>query len=70
MVQLAQDLLKHPPLQTVFLLMLISPGHLHLPAVLGATPMRSLGQMAASLFPDKQALLDGYLDFKLRHSTL
>ena len=70
MLQLAQDLQKHPPWLVVFLLTLISPGHLHLPAVLGATPMRSLGQMAAPLFPDKQALLDRYLDSRLRHSIL
>ena len=70
MSQLAQDLQKHPPLIAIFLPMLISPGRLHLPAVLGATYMRSLGQMEVSLSPDKQALLDRYLDSTLRHSTL
>ncbi len=70
MSQPAQDLQKHPHLIAIFLPMSISPGHLHLPAVLGATHMRSLGQMEVSLSPDKLALLGRYLDSKLRHSTL
>ncbi len=70
MSQLAQDLQKHPHSIAVFLPMLISPGHLHLPVVLGVTHMRSLGQMEASLSPDKRAPLDRYLDSKLRQSTL
>jgi len=58
MPQIALDLQKHPPLSVALLLLPIFPGHLRLPVVLGATHMRSLGQMEVSLSPDKRALLD------------
>ena len=69
-MQLALELQKHPPLLVVFLPMLLCPGHLHLPVVLGATCMRSHGQMEATLSPDKQAQQLRYLGSKLRPSTL